>query len=306
MVPPSFLGWMPVKTSQRMLCELPLAPGEKTGWPWSAEAAAAAAPMPDGLPCPRISVVTPSFNQGQFLEETIRSVLLQGYPDLEYIVIDGGSTDGSLGIIREYEPWLAFRVSEKDRGQSHAINKGFARASGEIWFWLNSDDLLAPGALRHVAEIYERRPTPWITGAGYIGTSWGDPARRYLMKSPTLDELKRGKTFLQPSCYFTRELLGKVGSLLREDLHFAMDYELWCRFAAAGYFPVLTPEALSLAREHPQMKARTCSRARYWQERGPIIRQNLGASAFFLWRGGELLRRNMRRLERRWPNVLRP
>ena len=87
---------------------------------------------PDGSAWPRISIVTPSYNQGQFIEETIRSILLQGYPDLEYIIIDGGSTDQSVEIIRKYEPWLTYWVSEKDRGQSHAINKGFERASGEI------------------------------------------------------------------------------------------------------------------------------------------------------------------------------
>src|SRR5579885_3553995 len=123
------------------LAELPPPPAGKTGWPWTIETPALPASRADGSPWPRISIVTPSYNQGQFIEETIRSVLLQGYPDLEYIVIDGGSTDQSVEIIRKYERWLTYWVSEKDRGQAHAINKGFSSVTGELFNWINSDDL---------------------------------------------------------------------------------------------------------------------------------------------------------------------
>ena len=107
---------------------------------------------------PKITIVTPSFNQGQFIEETIRSVLDQNYPNLEYLIIDGGSTDQTIEVIRKYERQLSYWVSEKDRGQVHAINKGLARATGEIFGFLNSDDLYVPGTFEVVGEYFEKHP----------------------------------------------------------------------------------------------------------------------------------------------------
>lgn len=118
------------QTRHASLRDLPPPPPGKTGWPWTEESEPLAAQMPDGRPWPRITVVTPSFNQGQFLEATIRSVLLQRYPELEYFVLDGGSTDGSVDTIRRYAPWLSHWVSEPDGGQSAAINRGLERGSG--------------------------------------------------------------------------------------------------------------------------------------------------------------------------------
>ena len=132
--------------------DLPQAPREKSGWPWSPSEVQSLEVEPESRKWPRISIVTPSRNQGKYLEETIRSVLLQGYPNLEYIVIDGGSTDDSVGTIKRYEPWLAHWESRPDRGQAHAINDGFALSTGSILGWINSDDALYPGTLSTFQE----------------------------------------------------------------------------------------------------------------------------------------------------------
>jgi glycosyltransferase involved in cell wall biosynthesis len=133
------------------LAELPPPPPGKTGWPWTVESERLPDCTPDGLPWPRASLVTPSYNQGGFIEETIRSVLLQGYPDLEYIIVDGGSSDASVEIIQKYARWIAHWESGPDRGQADAINKGLGLATGDAFHFINSDDLLARNALAIVA-----------------------------------------------------------------------------------------------------------------------------------------------------------
>lgn len=137
------------------LADLPAPPKGRSGWPWTQGCEALPPARPDGSAWPRISIVTPSYNQGRFLEETIRSILLQGYPDLEYIVVDGGSTDETLDVVRKYERWIDHWVSEKDDGQADAINKGLARCTGEIFQFINSDDYLAPNALKVVAQAID-------------------------------------------------------------------------------------------------------------------------------------------------------
>jgi len=124
---------------------------------------------------PRLSVVTPSYNQGRFIEETIRSVLLQDYPNLEFIIIDGGSTDNTIEVIKKYETWLAYWVSESDRGQSHAINKGIIKATGEILFWLNSDDVVLPGAFKKIAGVFSDNPEiKMVIGQAKVIDAQGD------------------------------------------------------------------------------------------------------------------------------------
>ncbi len=158
---------MPVISTKPNLKDLPAPPPDKTGWPWTEESPHP--PLLDKLSqdkeYPRITIVTPNYNYGHFLEETIRSVLLQGYPNLEYIVLDGGSSDNSVEIIQKYDQWISHWVSEKDNGQAHAINTAINLASG-IWFnWLNSDDILMPNSLNTLIEVSQLADdAQWITG----------------------------------------------------------------------------------------------------------------------------------------------
>lgn len=137
------------------ITDLPPPPPGRHGWPWTVATPPAAPVMANNRPWPRITIVTPSYQQAQYLEEAIRSVLLQGYPNLEYIVMDGGSRDGSVEIIQRYAPWLSYWQSQPDGGQSAALADGFARATGEILAWINSDDRLQPGALQRVGQFLQ-------------------------------------------------------------------------------------------------------------------------------------------------------
>ncbi len=183
----------------------------------------------------RITVVTPSFNQAAFLEATIQSVLGQDYPDLEYIIVDGGSTDGSVEIIRRYADRLAWWVSEKDRGQTDAINKGFARASGDVVAWLNSDDTYAPGALRQAAEALRAHPDAALL---YGEANFIDAAGRVIGRFPAAQtdytRLRQGYVHVpQQAAFFPAQLWRQVGPL-DPSFYFAMDYDLWVRLAAQG------------------------------------------------------------------------
>lgn len=208
-------------------------PGKK-GWPWTEEPAPQPALTPEGSPWPRISIVTPSLNQAPFLEKTLRSVLFQGYPNLEYIVIDGGSKDGSIDIIEKYERWLAYWVNEPDRGQSHAINKGFTKATGDIVAWLNSDDFYLPGTLKTVVEqaILYPNAGAWAGGGRQVDSETGKQLWERLPPPLTHNEILNWNRYYlpQPSCFMNRKVLGdKV--YLDERYHMQMDFDLWLRIS---------------------------------------------------------------------------
>jgi glycosyltransferase involved in cell wall biosynthesis len=191
---------------------------------------------------PRISIVTPSFNTAQYLEDTIRSVLNQDYPNLEYIIIDGGSTDGSVDIIKKYQDRLAYWVSEKDAGHYDAVNKGFARTTGEIIGWLNSDDLFMQTAFRTVAGVMGDLPeVSWLTTRNVV--TWdaaglmahvthmdGYSIDAYL-DGRYLDTRRGGFGFLQQESMFWRKsLLDKAGGKIRDRFQLAGDFDLWGQF----------------------------------------------------------------------------
>lgn len=180
----------------------------------------------------KISIVTPSFNQARFLERTIRSVLEQDYPRLEYIVIDGGSTDGSVEIVQKYADKLAWWVSEPDKGQTDAINKGFTHASGEILAWLNSDDTYNPGAISAAVKFLQQNPR---IGMVYAETNFIDENDHIIGRFPAaqtdLARLRRGYVHIPQQAAFWRANLWKQVGPLDPSFYFAMDYDLWVRLA---------------------------------------------------------------------------
>jgi len=241
------------------LKELPdLLPG-KTGWPWYDESLQLPDTMPDGSPWPKISIVTPSLNQGQFIEETIRSVLLQGYPDLEYIIIDGGSNDGSVEIIKKYEKWLTYWISETDHGQANAINKGFKIATGEVVAWLNSDDFYMPEALSRVSNLFKANTDVDMIYGDLMeiheetGISREIKAREFSHADQVCWSL-----IPQPTCFWRSSLINKVG-YLDESYHYIFDLEYWIR---AGYHAKIKHFSILLAcfRVHADAKTQEKNR----------------------------------------------
>ena len=178
---------------------------------------------------PKISIVTPSFNQGQYLEQTIDSVLSQNYPNLEYFIVDGGSTDNSKEIIENYAKHLTWWVSEKDNGQSHAINKGLSRATGEIINWINSDDYYEPNALKTVAQAFEN---PVINMATFRANVFGLQNRTSRGTDLYQDILPKAIAYSridQPETFFRKSAIDHIG-LLNENLHYCMDKEWLLRY----------------------------------------------------------------------------
>lgn len=233
---------------------LPSPPEGKTGWPWTEASHPLPERMPDGSPWPKISIVTPSYNQTQYLEETIRSVLLQNYPNLEYIIIDGGSTDGSVEIIKKYEPWLAYWVSEKDNGQSHAINKGIKRSLGKFFAWINSDDIYLPGFLaQHVQQIIQSEAIVVVYGDINFIDEEGHCLGTWVTNQSTIKNfLLKGNFIPQQSTLIRLANLKSIGGI-NESLHYIMDYALWLDLSFEGDL-VYTPGVAACMRKHDLSK----------------------------------------------------
>ena len=228
---------------------------------------------------PRLTVITPSLNQGKYLERALRSVLEQGYPDLEYIVMDGGSTDGSVDVLRRYDDRLAYWVSEPDNGQSWAINRGIERSTGDVIAYINSDDYYLPGAFEAALRFFADPGVRWVAGAteyresdGTLETLW----------NPTPPPGLRGRWVRGPwyvpqaSSFWRRDVFEEFG-LLREDLDFVFDTEFGLRVALGGVKPVTFARPLAVRFLHDEAKSAERSRfdREYETEVAPQLRKRL-------------------------------
>jgi hypothetical protein len=245
----------PLPAAIPRLAELPEPPPGKEGWPWTEDSHIVIGEHGSVDDLPTVAVVTPSFQQAEFLEETIRSVLLQGYPKLSYAIMDGGSTDGSAAIIQKYSQWLAYWVSGPDGGQAQAIDTGFEQIDGEILVWLNSDDVFTPGAVWHAAQAFvHNRDAVVVYGnaieiardGAYLGTvkCVRQADRQYMIQVDL--------AIAQPSAYFRRTAYEAAGKL-DHSLNWTLDYDLWIRLTEQGAI-IHIPETLAQLRIYPEAK----------------------------------------------------
>jgi glycosyltransferase involved in cell wall biosynthesis len=235
----------------------------------------------------KFSVITPSLNQGQFIRETIESVLTQDYPHVEYWVMDGGSTDNTLDILREYEGRLHW-VSEKDEGQADAVNKGIQRATGDIIAWINSDDTYAPGVFTLVANFFQQHPETWVVygQANHMDATGQDIGPAWVLGFSEHEEFKaflaQNCFISQPALFFRQSLVEAIG-YLDSALYACMDYDYWIRASRSTVFAHL-PVCLAYARMYPENKTLGQSRI--------MLRENIALALKYYdyapssWTGG--------------------
>ncbi|MEN6434778.1 MAG: glycosyltransferase family 2 protein [Anaerolineaceae bacterium] len=237
---------------------------------------------------PKVSIITPSYNQAPFLEDTIRSILDQDYPNLEYIIIDGGSTDGSIEIIKKYADRLAFWISEPDQGQTDAINKGFSHATGEIFAWLNSDDTYEPGAVRKALEALQKHPeVSMVYGEANFINNTGKVIGKFPAAQTDYQKLRNGFVHIpQQASFFRAKYYQKVAPL-DTSFYFAMDYDLWVRLAELAPF-VFVKDTWANFRLHDDAKS-IAADDRCWPEMLRVHRR-LGGGIFSVIYGKYILR----------------
>lgn len=240
--------------SSGLLTALPTPPADRTGWPWNEETSTA---LYDDAPAggwPKLTIVCPSFQQGRFIEETIRSVLLQNYPQLEFIVMDGGSRDETVSVLHRYAPWLAHWDSQPDRGQSHALNKACDRATGELIGWINSDDYYLPGAFAAVARAF-RTHGPALFYGDWCERIDEEPALATKRERPAFafQVAVGGRHLPSHATFWPRS----AHQPFKEELRFTMDAELFKRLAASGLRPRHLAQPLAVFRRHAEAKTHT-------------------------------------------------
>jgi glycosyltransferase involved in cell wall biosynthesis len=238
-----------------MTPEIPAPPSGRKGWPWTEMETSVPSTREDGSQWPRITVVTPSYNQGIYLEETIRSVICQGYPNIEHIIIDGGSSDDSIEVIQKYEPWISYWVSEKDKGQAHAINKGFRKSTGAWVGWQNSDDTYAPRTFAAIAEAELLYPNvdvfygnTWLTEPDNTG---GELASIHPIFR--LEDMIPLPFVFNQSTFFNQRVFDQ-GVFLDPRKQHMMDYDFMWRLVLSGYKFQYVDKVTGYFRQQPMAK----------------------------------------------------
>ena len=252
--------------------------------------------MPNGLTWPKISIVTPSYNQGQFIEQTIRSVLLQNYPNLEYVICDGGSSDGTVQILEKYSPWLSFCQSKKDRGFGHAINLGFSICNGDYFGWINSDDFYLPNCFQTVSIRFSRHSPDFVYGDA-ISLYDNDRKTCYWQGGFVLDRYLRFTSLVSSHAAFWKS---KIHVPIREDINCAVDYELWLRLLP-GKSKIHLQVPLGVFRVQPESKSSHKGYLELWKEDFEKIASTYGPpprSRSFLYYEFTLAQRIYRRMMR--------